>query len=332
MMFLGPRKARVVGSGICLPRRVLTNFDLERMVDTSDQWIRERSGISTRHVVSDDEFAYTLAAEAAKRALEDASVSPVDLDGIVVATNSPDTLFPATACRVQAAIGASRCGCLDVQSGCTGSVYAIAMGAAMISSGIWRNCLVVGVEALSRLVNWKDRNTCVLFGDGAGALVLTGEGGRGGEVVSSLLEGDGECADLIELPAGMSMLPASHRTVDEGLHYVRMKGNEVFKFVVRVIPEFLGRFVEGSGYRPEEIDWWILHQANYRIMEATMKRFSIPMERAIVNIDRYGNTSAASVFIALHEALKDGRIAEGHKVVICSFGAGMTWGAVLVRW
>ncbi len=333
MALFSGRRVTISGLGMCVPEKVLTNHDLEKMVDTSDQWITERSGIKERRILSDGEYAYQIASKAAEEAINDAGLSPSDIDGIIVATNSPDTLFPATACRVQNEIGAKPCACCDIQSGCTGSVYALTFGASMISSGLWNNAVIIGVEALSRIINWQDRNTCVLFGDGAGAVVLSSQDKESERrFLSVKLYGDGKYADLITLPAGLSMEPATHATVDAKKHFVHMKGNDVFKFVVRILPKFLKESVEEVGMSVEDIDWWIFHQANWRIMEAVLKRVGVDPSKAIVNLQKYGNTSAASVFLALYEAVKEGKIKEKDVVLITSFGAGMTWGSVILRW
>ncbi len=317
------------GSGRFLPDRVLTNADLERMVETSDQWIVERTGIRERRLVEEGQTASDLALEAGRIALEDAGIAPEDLDMVLVATNSPDTIFPAVSAKVQGRLGALRSGATDVQSGCTSGVYALAMGTAGIASGLWRNVLVVGTEALSRLIDWEDRNTCILFGDGAGAVVLAPAAPGTGTVLAADLRSDGTKHDLITLPASGSERPASAETVAAKLHTVHMKGNEVFKFVNRILPAYLGEFCESSGVAPGEIDWWIFHQANLRIMEGVLKRFGIPREKTLINLDRYGNTSSASTFLVLDEARREGRIRPGQRVILSSFGAGMTWGAIL---
>lgn len=320
----------VVGVGSYLPENVLTNKDLERMVDTSDEWITTRTGIKERRIAPVGVCSSHLAYEAAKRALEDAKLSPEEIDLIVVATNSPDTLFPPTACRVQAMLGASNAGAFDLQAGCTSPVYAMGLVEPGIRVGSWRNVLVIGVETLSRIVNWEDRNTCVLFGDGAGAIVMRSV--NSGGIIDFDLKSDGTKADYIELPAGLAAMPATKETVEKKLHTVHMKGNEVFKYVVKVIPPFMGAMLERNGLRPEDIDWYIFHQANIRIIDAILERFGVDKSKAIINLDRYGNTSAATIFIALDEAVKDGRIKKGDKLMLVSFGSGMTYGGVIMEW
>ena len=311
-----------------MPERVMTNKDLEKIVDTTDEWIRERTGISERRIAEPGEHTSTFALGAARKALEEAGVDPQDLDMVIVATNSPDTLFPSVAARVQAGLGAEHAGAMDLQAGCTGCIYAITTAASGIAAGIWNHVVVIGAEVLSRMIDWEDRNTCVLFGDGAGALVLSRgtEGGRSFHAASLRAEGDKE--DLITFPGGLSACPASPESLQEKKHYVYMKGNDVFKFVNRKLPPFLGEFCEQSGIAPEEVDLWIFHQANLRIIDGVLGRFGVPQEKTFVNLDKYGNTSAASVFIAFHEAREKGHVAPGQKVVLCSFGAGMTYGAV----
>lgn len=320
----------VVGVGSYLPDNILTNKDLEKMVDTSDEWIVTRTGIRERRIAPPGINTSHLAYEAAKKALDDAGISPEEIDLIVVATNSPDTLFPPTACRVQAMLGASMAGAFDLQAGCTSPVYAMALVEPGIKNGNWKNVLVIGVEALSRIVNWEDRNTCVLFGDGAGAIVmrLVNNGG----IIDFELKSDGTKADYIELPAGLAAMPATEETVKKKLHTVHMKGNEVFKYVVKVIPAFMKSLLDRNGMSPDDINWYIFHQANIRIIDAVLERFGVGKEKAIVNLDKYGNTSAATIFIALDEAVKDGRVKRGDKLMLVSFGSGMTYGGVIMEW
>ncbi|EHM10119.1 3-oxoacyl-(acyl-carrier-protein) synthase III [Thermanaerovibrio velox DSM 12556] len=330
---LGGLGVAVLGSGMAVPGKVVTNQDLEKMVDTSDQWIVERTGIRTRFVAEEGVLTSDISEEASRMALERAGISPEDLDLILVGTNSPDTLFPSVAAKLQGRLGAVKAGAADVQSGCTGSLYALAMGASFVASGVFKYILVVGAEVLSRLVDWNDRNTCVLFGDGAGAVVLgpARDEGLSGRVLGFSLKADGAKHDLITLMGGLVEHPASHETVDQGLHWVKMKGNDVFKFVNREIPPFLDGFLGEMGFAPGDVSSWVFHQANWRIMEGVLRRLGVPEERAVVNLDKYGNTSCASIMMALHEAIVSGRIRKGDKVVISSFGAGMTYGAMLME-
>lgn len=318
---------KILGTGKYVPNKVMTNLDLENIVDTTDEWITTRTGIKERRI-SEGELTSDLAYKAALEAIKDAGISAEEIDMIIVATNSPDTLFPGVAPKVQGLLGAESAGACDIQSGCTGCIYALSMAFAGVGSGMWNNVLVIGAEVLSKLIDWTDRNTCVLFGDGAGAMVISG-GEGGGYLLASELRSDGSKSDLIKLPGGLVEKPASHETVDNREHFVQMKGNEVFKFVNRVLPSFLDEVCEKANLTPEDIDWWIFHQANMRIIEGVLKRTKQPQEKAIINLDKYGNTSAASVFLAFHDALKDGRIKKGDTVLMTSFGAGMTYGAVI---
>nr|WP_321499193.1 beta-ketoacyl-ACP synthase III [uncultured Dethiosulfovibrio sp.] len=327
MSLIVGRPVQVVSTGMAVPSKTLDNHQLSKVVDTTDQWIVERTGIKLRHIASEGENASDLASCACRHALEKAGVSADTVDMIVVATNSPDTLFPAVSCRVQGIIGAVNSGAMDVQSGCNGSISAMSVGASGIASGLWNRVLVVGVEVLSRLIDWSDRSTCILFGDGAGAVLL--EAGSKKGMLSCDLRADGTLCDYITLPAGLSALPASDETVREKKHFVSMKGNEVFKFTQRVLPGYLSEVCAKVGLAPEDIDWWVFHQANMRIVEGVLRRLKVDRSKSIDNLDRYGNTSAASVFIALDEGYKDGRIVsgKGQKVLVTSFGAGMTYGA-----
>lgn len=327
MSMIAGRPVRVVSTGMAVPSKTLDNHDLSRMVDTTDQWIMERTGIKVRHIASEGENASGLASMACNEALDKAKMAPDKVDMIVVSTNSPDTLFPAVSCRVQGLIGAVNAGAMDVQSGCNGSISAVSVAASGIASGLWDRVLVVGVEVLSRLIDWTDRTTCILFGDGAGAILLEAGSKRG--ILNCDLRADGTLWDYIVLPAGLSSLPASEETIRDRKHFVSMKGNEVFKFTQRVLPRYLSEVCGQAGLTPDEIDWWVFHQANMRIIEGILKRLNVSHDKSIENVDKYGNTSAASIFIALDEGYRDGRIVsgKGQKVLVTSFGAGMTYGA-----
>jgi 3-oxoacyl-[acyl-carrier-protein] synthase-3 len=325
------RAVGIRGTGMCLPKRLVTNSDLEKIVDTSDEWIVGRSGIKTRYIVSGDESNSSMAASAGLEALRNARSSPGEVDMIIVGTNSPDTLLPGVGPTIQHMLGADRAGGMDIQAGCPGGLFAMAAAAGGIASEIWENVLVIGSEAISRLVDWEHRSTCVLFGDGAGAAVM-GEWREGMPRLTHIdLKADGEKKDLISIPGGMAAEPATEKTLRERRHFLKMNGTEVFKFVNRKIPPYLANFCSSCGITPQEADWWIFHQANIRILQGVLSRMEIPMERAVINLDRYGNTSAASIMIGLHEAVMDGRIKPGQKVIITSFGAGMTYGAALVE-
>ncbi len=327
--------AHVVGWGKYVPERVLTNEDLSRMVDTSDDWILARTGIAERRIADDGETTSTMATEAAWRALTSAGLTPAQVDLIIVATATPDHAFPATACLVQDALGARNAAAFDLSAGCTGFVYALGVAADIVAARdaarVPATALVIGSETLSRITDWNDRSTCVLFGDGAGAVVLQSNGSPGG-VLSTFLGADGSGGDLLYLPAGGCHEPASHRTVSEGLHYLRMRGREVFRFAVRAMPEAARQVLEQTGLTPADVDLVVPHQANERILEAACRALDLPREKMYTNLERYGNTSAASIPIALCEAVEEGRIQRDDVVVCVGFGAGLTWGAAALRW
>ncbi len=324
-------RAHVVGWGKSLPARVLTNDDLAQMVDTSDDWIRTRTGIVERRIADDGETTFSLALQAAQRALEVSGLKPSQLDLIIVATVTPDYVFPATACLVQDALGATDAAAFDLMAGCTGFIYGLSVAADLISSGAYENAIVVGAETLSRITDWSDRGTCVLFGDGAGAVVLQANGADGG-VLSSVLGSDGSGGELLCVPAGGSREPASSRTVAEGMHYIRMKGREVFRFAVQAMPAATRQTLERAGLTLSDLKLVIPHQANQRIITAATRALGLPPEVVFSNLERYGNTSAASIPIALCEAVEQGLIKQDDVVVCVGFGAGLTWGATAVRW
>jgi len=325
------RRAHIIGWGSYVPSRVLTNDDLAHMVDTSDEWIRTRTGIRERRIASLRESTATMAVEAARAALRVAGLSPAQLDLIIVATATPDYAFPSTACLVQDALGANGAAAFDLAAGCTGFVYALGLASDLIAAGKCDHALVIGAETLSRILNWEDRTTCILFGDGAGAVVLRAGEAPGG-VLSYVLGADGSGAYLLILPAGGSRCPASPETVAQGLHYVRMRGREIFRFAIRTIPRVAREAVEKAGLDIEHVELLIPHQANLRIIESAAETLGIPRERVFVNIDRYGNTSAASIPIALCEALEQGKVKGGDHLVLVGFGAGLTWGAAVIEW
>lgn len=324
-------RAHIVGWGRYIPRRVLTNDDLSRRVDTSDEWIVTRTGIRERRLAEPGETTATMAVQAARQALDVAGIPPEKVDLIIVATATPDYLFPSTACLVQDALGASHAGAFDLGAGCTGFIYALGVAAAMVETGAAPTVLVIGSETLSRITDWTDRNTCVLFGDGAGAVVLRAGPGDGG-VLATVLNADGSGRDLLMLPAGGIRNPASHQTVAERMHYIKMRGRDVFRFAVRVIPSATRQVLEKAGLSLDDVRLFIPHQANGRIIEAALKDLKLPPEKVYSNLERYGNTSAASIPIALCEAVEEGRIGPGDVVVCVGFGAGLTWGAAAIRW
>lgn len=325
------RNAHITGWGMHVPETVLTNDDIAKMVDTTDEWIRERTGIRERHIATREQTTASIGAEASLKALKSAGIGPRKVDLIIVATSSPEHLFPATASLIQDKIGAVNAGAFDLLAACTGFIYAMDVAVQSIRSGSIETALVIGSETLSRLVNWQDRSTSILFGDGAGAFVIQGRDEPGG-ILSSVLKSDGSGADLLHIPAGGSYIPASSDSVSNGQHYIQMNGREVFRFATRVMAQVTGEAVEKAGLKIEDIDLIIPHQANYRIIEAAARKMKLPVEKFVVNVDRYGNTSAASIPIATCEALESGQLQPGNKAVFVGFGAGLTWGAMVVEW
>ena len=309
---------------------MLTNFDLEKMVDTSDEWIRTRTGIVERRIADPDVATSDLALPAAQAALEQAQVDVSDIDLILVATVTPDTIFPCTAAILQQRLGA-KAAAFDILVGCTGFVYGLTVAREMIASGAYDHILVLGAETLSKIANWEDRSTCVLFGDAAGA-ALVGPVPEGRGILSYSLGNDGTNADALKIPAGGSRMPASQETVANRLHYLTMNGPEVFKFAVRSMAESSEAVVSRAGFTMKDIDLVIPHQANLRIIDAAAKRFNIPYERFVHNLEHYGNTSAASIPLALDESVRDGRISSGDLILLSSFGAGLSWASMVMRW
>jgi 3-oxoacyl-[acyl-carrier-protein] synthase-3 len=311
---------------------VLTNADLERLVDTSDEWIVTRTGISERHVAADDEATSDLALHAAQAALQAAGLDPADLDMILVATVTPDMVFPSTACILQDRLGARRAGALDVAAACSGFIYALGLADGLVRTGTARTVLVIGAETLTKVVNWQDRNTCVLFGDGAGAVVVRADEGDAG-ILSTHLYADGSRGSVLMLPGGGSRHPVSQAVVDAGLAKMQMNsGNEVFKLAVRAMEDAALTALKKHGFEVSDVDHLISHQANLRIITALGQRLGVPDQKVIVNIQKVGNTSAASIPIALDEAVRDGRVRAGHLVLLCAFGGGLTWASSLIRW
>jgi 3-oxoacyl-[acyl-carrier-protein] synthase-3 len=325
------RYAHVTGWGMATPERVLTNVELEQMVDTNDEWIVSRTGIRERHIAGSHETTSSIAVDAARRALAQTNLNPRDVQLIIVASASPDYIFPATACLVQDRLGALNAGAFDLSAACTGFIYALNMAAQSIRSGSLDNALVIGAETLSKFVNWDDRNTCVLFGDGAGAFVLQASEKPGG-VLSCVMRSDGSGGDLLSLPAGGSTNPATHDTVDNKLHTIHMNGREVFRFATRVMASATKEAVADAGLSLDDVKLVIPHQANSRIIEAAARGIRMPMSQIVMNIDRYGNTSTASIPIAVCEAVDEERIEPGDNLVLVGFGAGLTWGALVVEW
>jgi len=323
--------AHITGWGMAVPEKIMTNDDLSKIVDTNDTWIRERTGIAERRIAADDESTATLALAASINALKVANLRPTDIDLIICSSSSPEYIFPATACLVQDELGATKAGAFDLLAACTGFIYAINMAAQAIRSGSIKNALVIGSETLSRFVNWEDRNTCILFGDGAGAFVLQASERPGG-VYSAVMHSDGSGGDLLTLPGGGSKNPATEATVQQGMHFIGMDGREVFRFATRVMAQATREALDAAGMDLEEIDWIIPHQANIRIIEAAARGLKLPMDKFIVNLQKYGNTSTASIPIATVEAIEKGQIKSGDRLVLVGFGAGLTWGALIAEW
>lgn len=320
-----------LGMGYYVPEKVLTNFDLEKMVDTSDAWIVERTGIRERHIAAPEQATSDLAFIAAQRALDDAGVKPEDIDLIVLGTTSPDMAFPSTACLLQDRLGCTHAAAFDLSAGCSGFVYACGIASQSIATGLYKHVLVVGAETLSRILNWKDRNTCILFGDGAGAAVL-GPVEEGYGILSIDMGADGSGGKYLDQPAGGSRRPASHETVDAVEHTIHMVGREVFKFAVRTMPKSVLTALNKVGLDQSAIDLLIPHQANLRIIDSASKRLKVPMEKIFVNLDKYANTSSGSIPIALCQARDEGRIHKGDNVVMVGFGAGLTYATLVVKW
>ena len=323
-------KACIAGTGSYAPANVVTNADLERMVATSDEWIRERTGIRERRIAATGEACSDLAVQAGKRALTAAGLAATDLDMILVATCTGDYPLPATACLVQHQLGATKAAACDLSAACCGFVYALSVADAYVKSGM-RHVLVIGSEVMSAITDWTDRNTCVLFGDGAGAVVVSASDGEQG-ILSTHLRSDGTLCELIMVPGGGSRTPPSEKVIAERLQYIKMKGNETFKVAVRTLEEIARTTLSANGLRVEDLDLYVPHQANVRILKAVMERLGLPREKVLLNLDRYGNTSAASIPIALDEAVREGRIKDGSLVMLGAFGAGLTWASAVIRW
>jgi 3-oxoacyl-[acyl-carrier-protein] synthase-3 len=320
----------IVGIGSDAPEQLLTNQDLERLVDTSDEWIVERTGIRTRHIADDKTTTSMLATRASLKALADANVDPKEVDLIIVGTATPDMLFPSTACLVQRGIGAGKAAAFDLAAACTGFIYGLNVAAGMIRNGTHETVLVIGAETLSKIMDFTDRSTCVLFGDGAGAAVVRGTDGAK-RILSTCIQADGSLGEMLMLPAGGSLHPTTAETVEKRMHYIKMTGNHVFKSAVKSMSEIVLRGLSDAGLQPEEIDLFIPHQANLRIIEATARKVGIPMEKVFVNVDRYGNTSAASIPIGIDEARREVRLKDGDVIAAVAFGAGFTWGSAVIR-
>jgi 3-oxoacyl-[acyl-carrier-protein] synthase-3 len=322
--------AHITGWGMYVPELVLTNEDLSKIVDTNDEWIRERTGIRERHIARENEFSSTLAVRAGLKALDIANLAPTELDLIICATSTPEYLLPSTASIIQDQIGATKAGAFDLLAACSGFIYGLNMGAQFIRSGSMKNVMVIGSETLSRFINWKDRTTCILFGDGAGAFVLQASDEPGG-VISAVMHSDGSGANLLTLPVG-SRFPATEESVRNNRHFIEMDGKEVFRFATRVMVQATHEALKAAGWTLEDVQWVIPHQANLRIIDAAARGLKLPIEKFVINIDRYGNTSTASIPMAAVEAVENGSIKPGDRIVLVGFGGGLTWGALTAEW
>jgi 3-oxoacyl-[acyl-carrier-protein] synthase-3 len=328
----GPRKVEIAGTGSFVPERVLSNLDLEKMVETSDEWIQKRTGMRERRIVSEGETNSDLASKAGLNAVEAAGLRPEDLDAILVATVTPDHLFPSTACITQRKMKAGDAGAFDLMAACTGFIAGFSAGWGYVSSGMYDNVLVLGSECLSRITNYKDRNTCVLFGDGAGAVVLRpAQEGRGSRMLHWELHSDGTGSDFMHVEAGGATVPTSMETVEKGQHYMKIRGREVFKFAVQRFADLMDRAMQTVGVSADEVSLVVPHQVNARILDAAAKKIRFPMDKIQVNLDRYGNTSAASIPLAFDEAVREGKVKRGDLVIFVAFGAGLTWGSCVFR-
>ncbi|HKZ07198.1 MAG TPA: beta-ketoacyl-ACP synthase III [Methylomirabilota bacterium] len=325
------KRAKIVGVGAYAPKRVLTNAELEKMVETSDEWIVQRTGIRERRIVDENEATSDLALRAAQQAMERAGVEPGEIDFIVVGTTTGDMAFPTTANLLQHRLGCRNAGSVDLYAACAGSVYSLSVGSQYVQTEKYRTVLCVGAECLSRITDYTDRGTCILLADAAGAAVLRASEDESG-IIDTDLYSDGRYWELLYQPAGGARHPATHETVDKRMHYAKMKGNEVFKVAVRMFGEAAERILVRNGYTAADLDVFIPHQANLRIIEAAVKRLKVPMEKVVINVDRYGNTGAASVYVAMEEAWAAKRLNTGDLVLLAAFGGGFTWGAALLRW
>lgn len=323
---------RIAGTGSYVPERIVTNEDLEKFVETSDEWIVSRTGIKERRIAAEKEFSSDMGAEAARRAIKDAGISPEDIGLIIVTTVTPDNIFPSTAARIQFAIGAKNAAGFDLEAACAGFVYGVDVGRQFVSSGTYENVLVVSTEKLSSIVDWNDRNTCVLFGDGAGAVVLRRGTSETGKILGSVIAMDGSRAEMLQVPASGCREPATHESVEERHHFIKMKGGETFRYAVTYMVESAKKVLANAGCTVRDIACAIPHQANLRIITAAMERVGLTLEQVFLNVEKYGNTSSASVAIALDEAVREGRVKRGDKILLVAFGSGFSLGSILLEW
>ena len=325
-------RAKITALGMYVPERKVSNDDLSNLVDTSDEWIRERTGILERHMVSDGEANSDLSMKAVKNALKERDIDPLEIDLIIVATVTPDMMFPCTACLVQEKIGAKNAWGFDLSGACSGFLYALATGAQFVQTGAYKKVLVVGTDVMSSILNFQDRSTCVLFGDASGVVLLEPTREQEAGILDFILHSDGSGGRFLYMPAGGSLHPASHDTIEKNMHYVHQDGRNVFKFAVKLMTEVSLEILERNGYTAEDLALYVPHQANLRIIQSSVERLKLRPEQVVINIDRYANTTAATIPIGLAEAYHGGRIKEGDLMLLASFGAGFTWGSLLIRW
>ncbi|MGF7057258.1 beta-ketoacyl-ACP synthase III [Brassicibacter mesophilus] len=321
----------IIGSGSYIPEKVLSNYDLEKLVDTSDEWIRTRTGIKERRILDDDKATSFMATEAAKKAMSHANIRAEDIDLIMVSTVTPDMMFPSTACIVQSNLNCINAAAFDLEAACSGFLYGLSIAYSFIRAGVYKNILLIGAEVLSRITDWTDRNTCVLFGDGAGAVVISEVPANKG-ILGIELGADGSGGHFLMQPAGGSKSPANEETIKNKLHYINMEGNEVFKFAVRKMEDASLKVIEKSKISVDDVDFLIPHQANMRIIESARKKLKLSEDKVYINLDRYGNMSSASIPVALDEAIKEGKIKDDDTVLLVGFGGGLTWGASIIKW
>ncbi len=324
-------KIGIIGTGFYVPEKILTNFDLEKKLNTTDEWIKTRTGIEERRIADEKEAASDLAAKAGAKALKDADINPKEIDLLIIATHFPDHYFPSTACITQHKLGLENAVCFDLSAACSGSIYSLFVAESIMKNSNYNTAMIIGTEIFSRTVDWKDRNTCVLFGDGAGAIIIK-KGQKGKNIISFDFGSDGSGSDLLKIPAGGSRLPATKKTIKQRQHYIKMEGRKVYKFATKRMVESVIKALNKVDLTRKDIDLLIPHQANLRILKAVAKKLHLPIKKIMINLEKYGNTSAASIPIALDEAITQGKIKKGDIVVLTAFGAGLTWGAIVICW
>ena len=321
----------IIGTGFYVPEKIPTNIDLEKIVDTTDEWIRKRTGIEERRIANDEEATSDLAAKAGLKALKNTNTNPKEIDLLIIATLSPDHFIPSTACITQHKLGLKNAVCFDLSAACSGFVYSLFVAESLMKNSNYNTAMIIGTEIFSKIVDWKDRNTCVLFGDGAGAIIIK-KGQKGKNIISFNFGSDGSGADLLEIPSGGSRLPTTYRTVDKKQHYLKMEGKKIYKLAKKMMVDSVIKALDDVNLTKKDIDLLIPHQANVRILKAVAKKLHLPLEKIMINLDKYGNTSAASIPIALDEAISQGKIKKNDIIVLTAFGAGLTWGAIVIRW